>query len=428
MNGNLDKNDVKTKKVRFLRPDAEKTADELLDIQKRVGERARVTDMLTIVLCLSMLIVLGSLVFILPEEKISEEENRMLQMLPELNMSVLTDEKFSLDMGEFYADQFPLRNSLVGIKGIAELSMLRYENNGVILGSCGYLIDRIEYTEENYRKIEKNLASIEAFSDYLVGEGIDVTVAIAPRGIDVLSSYLPPYYSGARAERAYEQAEERGLILLKDVFRDAISKENDADGGLQLWYKTDHHWTSQGAYLAYVALSESMGYEPYSYGDFEFTRVSGDFLGTTYSKAGIKQIKPEAVYFPRFSGDENFITEISESKRLRGFYDYSYLEKKDKYSAFIGGNNPIVRVTLEDKTDGEAENRRETLLIVKDSFSHSLVPFLARHYDLILVDPRYYIGDYSIEVLGYDRALILFGIDCIATQNLGMIVNVKESK
>ena len=93
----------------------------------------------------------------------------------------------------------------------------------------------------------------------------------------------------------------------------------------------------------------------------------------------------------------------------KGFYVEKFLSEKDKYAAFIGGNFGLTKITKD--TDEE----RETLLVVKDSFSHSLVPFLSRHYDLVLVDLRYYSKSMIklAEENEIDKVLLLYNMETL---------------
>ena len=139
----------------------------------------------------------------------------------------------------------------------------------------------------------------------------------------------------------------------------------------------------------------------------------------------MKWILPDTMEFFRFNGDNELICEITDTNtRLSGLYDRSYLEKKDKYSTFIGGNN--ARVLIHPK-NGE---QREKMLVLKDSFAHSVIPFLAAHYDLDIIDLRYYkplvSGNPSVLQLAEDadRVLCLYNLDSIYTKNTFVALNM----
>ncbi len=92
-------------------------------------------------------------------------------------------------------------------------------------------------------------------------------------------------------------------------------------------------------------------------------------------------------------------------------YDLSYLEKKDKYSMFLGGITPL----LEIDTGNEG---LPSLLILRDSYTDSLAPFLLEHFSRIaLVDLRYFNGDVTeyISENGMDAALICYSASNFST-------------
>ena len=81
------------------------------------------------------------------------------------------------------------------------------------------------------------------------------------------------------------------------------------------------------------------------------------------------------------------VSYVEEQEKKATLYDTSKLKEKDKYAMFLGGNSGLIDIrTTADSTD--------RLLIVKDSYANSLVPFLTPYYrEIFMVDPRYYYGD-----------------------------------
>jgi len=122
--------------------------------------------------------------------------------------------------------------------------------------------------------------------------------------------------------------------------------------------------------------------------------------------------RADELTFYHIPNEERFLCEIVDTgKRFEGFYDRSYLEGKDKYGALIGGNNGRVRITDTENPD------KPTLLLIKDSFAHAAVPYLAEHFQLEILDLRYWRGSTSelaVEI-GADQVLILTGLDSLAT-------------
>ena len=377
--------------------------------------KTSVLDILTIITGLIVLFGLAAMVFILPDKTFSEQENRVLKQFPEFSFKKLREGSFISEMSKYYSDQFPFRDNFVGLKGMTEIGFLKGENNGVILGKDGYLItkDSRLTVDSAIAQMVTNINRLTEFAAAMNEMKIPVTLAGAGRSIDALISYAPGAYPKDNSARLCSSFNglAGGAQNIKSV--DLISPLKilieRRDRG-QLYYKTDHHWTTLGAYYAYAEIIKSFkeeGLEPLALGDFEIVEAADDFYGTTWSKAGMKWIAPDTIYFFRYAGDEDFITTIRDTgKSFNGFYDFSYLEQKDKYSSFISGNNARVDITK------PGEPGRPKMLLIKDSFAHSVAPFLAYHYDLIILDLRYYLDSVAEVVYreGVDRILILQNI------------------
>jgi hypothetical protein len=187
------------------------------------------------------------------------------------------------------------------------------------------------------------------------------------------------------------------------ILNDALANKED------VFYHTDHHWTPLGAYYAYAALGDELGYTPLPLSEFRAETVSREFYGTIWSKSGIYAASPDEITLYRYDGDTDFKVTDADSGEvyLEGLYDKSKLEVKDKYSLFLGGDYGHVKIS-----DG---SEKPTLLVVKDSYFDALAPFLARHFELDVIDLRYTsardsVAEYAAEQ-GIDNILILFGED-----------------
>ena len=182
----------------------------------------------------------------------------------------------------------------------------------------------------------------------------------------------------------------------------ALEAHKDED----IYYRLDHHWTSLGAYYGYAALMEAMGLEVTPLSDYEKTTVSADFKGTTYSSSGVRWMAPDSIdiYVPE---EGITVTAWNGTQPEEGvLYDWSKLEVKDKYSFFLGGNKPLA-VVKGPNADGPR------LLVIRDSYSDSLAPFLTADFSEVhLFDPRYnktpvsqYVAENNI-----DQVLVLYSV------------------
>lgn len=358
---------------------------------------------LLLLISLCLIILAFSVSFFVKEARsFSEQENRSLQLFPKFKLSKLVDGSYTSQLHDFYSDQISLRSIMIELKANTELAMGKNENNSVIFGKDGYLIDKNEYTEENYAILQKNSQKILEFCQKLENNGVSANAVLIPRKIDVLTDKLPPYYSTERNQNAWKYVGEMQNLTY------ALKKAQME--GTEVFYKADHHWTSEGAYYAYCELGKLLGYDPLPLESFELYVASEEFFGTTYSKSGFFGAKPDTLKLPK-NLTEFTTTVVDTGVSFEGFYDESYLAKKDKYSTFISGNNAHVSVY-----DTESEDK-ERLLLVKDSFSHALVPYLAQHFDIELIDLRYYTDSLSefISENNIENVLVIYGIDTFAS-------------
>ena len=356
---------------------------------------------LALTLTAVMLIVsIGMGVFFLPTADFSEEENRMLADLPIPTLQNITNGSFSASVSDYLRDRIPLRLEFIRTKAYTELLLLKGENNGILFCRDGYLLDRGEYGTLD--KARKNIEYYGELSARLSATNIPVTVAYIPRGIDVMSHTLPELYRGEHTD--VMTLIPTGTSLLSPL-------KNAAESGAYVWFRTDHHWTAHGAYIAYTELADILGYIPYPRESFDVEQVSESFLGTLYSKAGCVAPIPDSIELYRYADDGEYLLTIDQNYTQKGLYFDGFLAKKDKYSVFLGGNYATLSI---EKSNAP---QRERLLIIKDSYTNSLAPFLARHFDLLLLDPRYFDGgDTELLKLAQesDKALILQGIDTVS--------------
>ncbi len=424
------------KKIAF---DADTEADMLLEKQLELKDSSKFANVITAVLCFGFIFAFAIMFWIIPDSLKSESENRELQQAPVFNLNTLISGEFTEQFAVYMADQFPARDFFVGIKGLSETVQLKSQNNDTFVTADGYLIDRDDYfhvpkpaegevdTRITAANINKNIRYVASFDKMMNDAGVDFVAAFVGRKQDVLTDKLPATYGSAYSDEVWnhiaDTAEKRGLEYL-DLR--AYLKDLENDG---LYYRTDHHWTTEGAYEAYVKIMESFGETPYSREDFTVESATNEFFGTTYQAAGIKWVSGDTINYWRYEGDEELVMSILDAPDKEGNRNYEgyegvtyegdyatfsgvyvrdYLSVTDKYASFIGGNNSYTEIRLPGAD-------RETMVIAKDSFAHSLVPFLARHYDLVIVDFRSF--PFSVaklcEQVGADKALVLCNLDTL---------------
>ncbi len=369
---------------------------------------------LTVTLFLVCLYAFALAFVLLPDHTFSDQENRSLRTLPKFGWQKLISGEYAAEINDYFADQFPLRDLLVGLKGSVELAFGKGENNGILLGDGQQLADRLfdvyRNGEVTHETDTYDAAHLDAVCKAINGlsERLDVpfSALLTGRTIDVASSAF-------RYPQTTSDAIHRQLLsgIQNGVFIDTVSLlRQKYELGEYVYYRTDHHWTTLGAYYAYRETMRAFGMEDAILPSDAFLRqtVSTEFYGTAWSAGGMKHIQPDQIEL-WFMGNESDFTVTADGKALDGFYNMSYLAKKDQYSVFLDGTHDVVTV----QKKGE---ERPTLLMLRDSFGASIAPFLAQHFDLVLLNLSSQRTDFTnvealVEQYGADRVLLVYTIE-----------------
>lgn len=349
------------------------------------------------------LILLSMLNILRPEKTFSNKENRYLQTLPEISGENIMSGKFADEFNDYSSDQFIGRDYWIGLKTISDLALLKKDNGRVYFGKEDYLFDLDDGIDQ--KQYRKNIENINIFLDTIKkeNEDIDIYALLIPSKSSIMKDLLPlnaPLIDEEEiiADLNKSLKENINILNIIDLFNEKADQ--------YIYYKTDHHWTSKGAFYAYTYFLKNKGQEALTEDEFTIERVSKNFLGTNYRKANLYLGEPDEIhiYTPRKEAESTII--INQQDEVKSFYDETYLDKIDKYSYFFGGDQSIIEI------ESSVKNGKKILLI-KDSFANSFIPFLEKHYENILViDPRYYkasIIDFiaSEEI---DEVLFLFNI------------------
>ena len=346
------------------------------------------------------MLVFTVLFIVLPKGTFSTSEKRYLAEFPEFSKEALLDGTYTEKIEEYLADQAPLRSLFVGINSYYSYITGNNGSNGVYLGKDGYLIEK---PVDDAERLEMNSLRVAGFAKNL---DIPVTFALAPQKGYVYSDKLPLNHYEYNTESNYKIVSDAvsGSVNFVDLSQTMIENKDKA----QLYYKTDHHWTTYGAYLAYVEVCGSLGIEPVAESAFDKSYVE-DFYGTSYSSSGYWFNESDVIEIWK-NKSVSVTVEIDDGMGAQSydtmFFDEQF-ESADKYNGFLNGNHSIVKIK-----NATADGGR--LLVIKDSFAHCLVPFLAEHYsEIVMVDLRYYrravtdlIADNEI-----DQVLFLYSID-----------------
>lgn len=326
-----------------------------------------------------------------PPKEYSETENRYLAQPPEFSVPVLLEGRFMEDFESYITDQFCFRDTWVGVKTLTELALQRKDSGGVYFAKDHYLIEMFDAVDR--AQYEKNLGHAAAFTQRVEASlGIPVQTMLVPTASAVFQSKLPAYAPEVDQDALYAQAA-AALPHMVDV-RGAL----DSHCGEYLYYRTDHHWTSLGCYYAYQAWRQANGQTAPPLSWYRQEPLSQRFYGTTYSKASLYTALPDTITaFLPGDGNTFFVSYNNGQSESNTLYERGYLSKKDKYSVFLNGNQPITKIASQNKNG-------QKLLLIKDSYANTFAQFAACDFEtVIMVDLRYYRG--SLDALAKDEGI-----------------------
>ena len=334
---------------------------------------------------------------IVPDREKSVQENRMLATKPKFRLSSLIsgdyDEKFEAYMDDQFVGRDMWRKLKVTVDRIGGSRL----ENGVYIGRNGQLLEQIEVADENH--LAANIKAIKSFSESQ--SKIPVRMMLVPDAANVLNHSLP-------ALAKPEDQTQMFSMVRKDLGDSVewidVSTELNKHKTEKIYYKTDHHWTTLGAFYAFQAAAPSLGIEGDLSGNYVSYAVSDSFNGMLASKSGVNLGEKEQIdiYVPTEEDTDLIVDYVDEGKRSTSLYDSSKLKEKDQYTVFLGGNSSLLDI----RTVSTSTKR---LLLVKDSFANSFIPFLTPYYrEIVVVDPRYYSGTINDLMDSYRISEVLF--------------------
>lgn len=320
-----------------------------------------------------------------PVEKTSELENRELATWPKFSFESLFNNEYTPKIERFTEDHFIFRDTWISIKSMCESVLGKTENNGIVYGKDGYMFTKFLGTD--YTQLKENFESIKEFTERHSERNIHLL--IAPTAPSIKTDEVRNGSPVVDYNYIYSQAKEIiGGKYLMDVVP-SLSRHKDE----YIYYRTDHHWTTLGAYYAYREFMEKVGNTPVSYENLKKTEVN-DFYGTHYSKAKTYNAVPDVLTYIETD------CQMEINGKTMGLYDLEALDKRDKYAAFLHGNPG--QATVYGKGEGK-------ILVIKDSYANCFIPFLTENYEQIdLIDPRYVMMGLDAMIREQDYGEILF--------------------
>ncbi len=319
--------------------------------------------------------------FISKDNEFSQSENRMLAKKPKFTIERLLEGRFSTKYEKYKVDQFIGRDFFINVKSHIDKMIGKNENNGVYICDDGYLMEDFKRPDEKY--LNENIKAINDFSKK--HEKINQYMLVAPNAISILDDKLPKFAPVINQKKYLDDLNEslNDKINFVDGYKALKNHKSE-----YIYYKTDHHWTTLGAYYGFLESAKSMKLDVKA-NNYNIEPVTNDFHGTLYSKSGFASKDSDIVnvYLPKSKEDEVVVNYVEEKKKSPSIYDSKKLKGKDKYEVFLGGNHPLVKINTTSKSE-------KKLLLIKDSYANSFVQFLTPYFsEIVMVDPRYFYED-----------------------------------
>ena len=351
-----------------------------------------------------------------PKREMSELENRRLAQFPAFSVQSLLNGRWTDGFTTYLQDQVAFRDVWIDLESaVNSLLFGKVEESNILLGKDGWMFTKLfEITPDTTEQLQRNLEAVSELADRYPGR---VTFLLAPSASVIYPEMLP-----LGAPMADENA------LLDDIFAqvgaaaDVIDLRPVFSSAKEeyLYFKTDHHWTPQGAYLAYRQFCSLKGLTPFDTAAHEAVTVE-NFYGTHYSAARRWDVQPDSItYYPvdapmtvyQIDGEAQYTPLYTES-----LINTEKFSTRDKYAAFLDGNNGYSVI------EGQGEG---SILVVKDSYANSFVPYLTENYAKIgVIDLRNfsYGLDSTIEAEGYDQILILYNFQTFISDKRVVYMN-----
>ncbi|MEG0292439.1 MAG: DHHW family protein [Anaerovoracaceae bacterium] len=329
-----------------------------------------------------MLCIMIGFNILIEDREFSSKENRMLTQMPKATIGDVSSGRFEKSFEKYMNDQFFFRTAWINLKITTDLVLGKNISNGVYLGKNGYLMQ--QFNKPNIDVRTKTINSLRVLKKK--HKNIDMHFLIAPTSSNINKDKLPlnaiTYDENLYIDNMYNDMKKVGIKPI-DI-RKVLNDHKDED----LYYHSDHHWTTKGAYYGYKEAAKTLGINPIENG-FDPRIVKNDFEGALKSKSGYYTAQKDDiyVYFPKKVIPKSVVAYAEEREKSGSFYKAKELEKADAYTVFLGGNHSKLKISTAVKT-------KKKLLVLKDSYANCFLPFLATNYhEITVIDPRYYFRD-----------------------------------
>ena len=345
-----------------------------------------ITSFFCLLLAVSALIGL-----LMPDRYYSEREKRTLTQKPKFTVANFISGEFSGELEKYLTYQVPLRDGWVTMKTYMELTVGNCESGGVYICKDKYLMDK--FTSYSKKQLAANAAALADLQEKLAAEGVSMNTILVPVAAQVLADKLPAYAPAADYAAIFQVLTDAGVDTVN------VWSTLAAHSGENIYYRTDHHWTSLGAYYAYCAWR---GIEP-NVDEWTQEVLCDDFYGTTWNKVPLPTVPAEEItaWYKHINRSVSYNNGQYETDSI---YERKYLSGSDQYAVFLNSNQA--------QTVIEGSGKSGKLLLIKDSYGNTFSQFPVEDYaEVHVLDLRFFKGDVTeyAKENGITDTLVLYG-------------------
>lgn len=333
------------------------------------------------------------------EEPYSNVEKRNLTTHKSLQDTSILDHTYQKNYETLKNDQFPIRNHFMKLYTIFDQIMGNRKIDDVFIGKDALIQD---YTKMSSKQMNQTTKAMKTFqANY---PNISMNLMIAPTAIGISNQLPLGAPSNTQLQDIKDFYHKVSNVNHIDLIKPFLNSKED------LYYHSDHHWTSKGAKLAFDTYAKNLKLDTNKQA-YEKLYVKNDFYGTLASKTGIYRYPDEIIAYQNKNKEDVYRITYSETKTIEySLYDQSKLKKDTPYDFFLKGNHPMVHIET-------ASISNKHLLVIKDSYANAFIPFLTPYYSSItVIDPRYYFDSLStiMSEKGITDVLFLYNMSTLS--------------
>ncbi len=319
---------------------------------------------------LALMVILPCLLFEAVKGHIdtANYENRELAAFPKISAAWDAVQAFPDGFTDWFNDHLPFKNQLLTLNGMIDYKVFKSSpSDTVIIGKKGWLFYKgVQAQEEDPvgdymgtnlftdAELEKIKDNMLAARDLLKKRGCEFVIFMAPNKERVYSEYMPDVYGEPAKENRYEQVynylkKNTDLTIVDSLPEIMEYKENYPDQ--QLYFRYDTHWNELGAYRGAKVLASALGQELPSMDQIQLVNPHKG----SFDLARMIHLSNQLTY--------------DYTPKLAGYTDKNIVESKNDASTEFRFYN------------ADNNGLHEKLMIIGDSFSMYLSPYIASFYN-----------------------------------------------